>query len=178
MNNNNYKTTEIKVQNGGKKRNVTIKKSKGSKRLTKYHKGKKLYTSRKPIHKKNVLQIKMGKIIPGLFSDFSKKTRRNKKGGDFNVQPTDDRQKQQRKLAELQSLMRENRANMQRYQELDDRLYEIEQMIPAERQLYAQEENDLTIQINELRETNNQSQQRFEQLRNAYLEEFRAPPNP
>jgi hypothetical protein len=81
MDNSNYKNNEIKLQNGGKKRNVTIKRGKGSKSVTKYHKGKKIYTSRKPVHKKNVLPIKMGKIIPGLFSDFSKKIIRNKKGG-------------------------------------------------------------------------------------------------
>jgi len=68
--------------------------------------------------------------------------------------------------------MRENRENMERYQELDDRLYEIEEMTPEERESHAQEENELTRQIDELREVNNQSQQRFEQLRNEYIQEY------
>lgn len=90
MDNINCKTTEIKLQNGGKKRNVTIKRGKGSKSVTKYHKGK-----------KNVLQIKMGKIIPGLFSDFSKKIIRNKKGGAGNIT------KEQLKL-KMNELLQEN----------------------------------------------------------------------
>jgi hypothetical protein len=85
MDNSNYKNNEIKIHSGGEKRNVTIKRGKCSKSVTKYHKGKKISTSRKQIHKKNVLQIKMGKIIPGLFSDFSKKIIRNKKGGTQDV---------------------------------------------------------------------------------------------
>jgi hypothetical protein len=76
----NYENTETKIQQGGKTvRKVTIKRGKGYKSVTKYHKGKKISTFRKPIHKKHVLQIKMGKFVPGLFSNFYKKSRKNKK---------------------------------------------------------------------------------------------------
>ena len=77
----NYKNVEVKhTQNGGKiVRKVSIKNGKGYKSVTKYHKGKKNGTTKKPIHKDHINLIKMGKFIPGLFSDCSKKTRRNKK---------------------------------------------------------------------------------------------------
>jgi hypothetical protein len=77
----NYKNVEVKhTQNGGKiVRKVSIKNGKGYKSVTKYHKGKKIGTTKKPIHKDHINLIKMGKFIPGLFSDCSKKTRRNKK---------------------------------------------------------------------------------------------------
>jgi hypothetical protein len=89
----NYENTETKIQQGGKTvRKVTIKRGKGYKSVTKYHKGKKISTFRKPIHKKHVLQIKMGKFVPGLFSNFYKKSRKNKKGGDSIVKPADDTQ--------------------------------------------------------------------------------------
>jgi len=168
----NYENTETKVQTGGKiVRKVTIKRGKGYKSVTKYHKGKKISTFRKPVHKNHVSLIKIGKFIPGFFSDCCKKSRRNKKGGDYNGQPSGNTERQ-RKFAQLQSLMRENRENMERYQELDDRLYEIEELTPEERESRAQEENELTRQIDELREVNNQSQQRFEQLRNEYIQEY------
>jgi hypothetical protein len=156
----NYKNTKTKIR-----RRVTNKIGKGHKSVKKYHKGK------KSNYKKNFSQIKIRNFFPSF---FSKNTRRNKKGGDTNIQPTNDTQ-QQRKLAEIQSLTRENRRNMERYQELDDRLFEIEEMIPEQRQLHAQEENDLTRQIDELREINNQSQQRFEQLRNEYFQQYGVP---
>lgn len=67
----NYENTEIKSQSGGKKivRKVSIKNGKGYKSVTKYHKGKKIDSSKKPIHKSHVQSIKRGKFIPGLFSD-------------------------------------------------------------------------------------------------------------
>lgn len=80
----NYNNTEVKkLQNGGKiVRKVSIKNGKGYKSVTKYHKGKKIGSTKKEIHKDHVGLIQMGKFIPGLFSDCGcnkKKTRRNKK---------------------------------------------------------------------------------------------------
>lgn len=77
----NYNNTEVKkLQNGGKiVRKVSIKNGKGYKSVTKYHKGKKVGSVKKPIHKDHIGLIQMGKFIPGLFSDCHKKTRRNKK---------------------------------------------------------------------------------------------------
>ena len=77
----NYNNTEVKkLQNGGKiVRKVSIKNGKGYKSVTKYYKGKKVGTAKKPIHKDHIGLIQMGKFIPGLFSDCYNKTRRNKK---------------------------------------------------------------------------------------------------
>ena len=73
MDNNNfdYYNQEVKSMAGGRKivRKVSIKNGKGYKSITKYHKGKKIGTSKKPIHKSHVSFIKLGKFIPGLFSD-------------------------------------------------------------------------------------------------------------
>ena len=83
----NYENTEIVSQRGGKiVRKVIIKKDKGFKSITKYHKGKKLYTVKRPIHKAHIKLIKAGKFIPGLFKDCkscnkSKKRRRHISGG-------------------------------------------------------------------------------------------------
>jgi hypothetical protein len=76
-----YKNTEIKKnQKGGKiVRNVSIKNGKGYKSVTKYHKGKKIGTAKKPIHKSHINLIKIGKFIPGLFSDCKCKTYKHKK---------------------------------------------------------------------------------------------------
>lgn len=66
----NYENNETKKQRGGKiVRKVSIKKGRGYKSITKYHKGKKVYTVRKPIHKEHIKMIKKGKFIPGLFKD-------------------------------------------------------------------------------------------------------------
>jgi hypothetical protein len=78
----NYKNTEVKTMTGGKiVRKVSIKNGKGYKSVTKYHKGKKHYTNKKPIHKDHVELIKMGKFIPGLFLDCGckKKNKTRKK---------------------------------------------------------------------------------------------------
>ncbi len=76
-----YKNTEVKSMTGGKiVRKVSIKNGKGYKSITKYHKGKKSYTHKKPIHKEHVELIKMGKFIPGLFLDCdSKKKNKTRK---------------------------------------------------------------------------------------------------
>jgi hypothetical protein len=79
----NYENTEIKNnQMGGKMvRKVSIKKGNGYKSVTKFYKGKKVGTIKKPIHKSHVHLIKQGVFIPGLFSDCKKckKTRKNRK---------------------------------------------------------------------------------------------------
>lgn len=79
-----YENTEVKfTQNGGKiVRKVTIKNGKGFKSVTKYHKGKKIGTAKKPIHQSHVNMILVGKFIPGLFSDCNcnkNKTRKIRK---------------------------------------------------------------------------------------------------
>jgi len=53
------------------------KNGKGYKSITKYHKGKKIHTSRKSIHTHHMQMIQQGKFIPGLFSD-NVKTRKIK----------------------------------------------------------------------------------------------------
>jgi len=83
-NNFNYENTEVKSQSGGKLvRKVYIKNGKGYKSVIKYRRGKKVSTIKKPIHTSHINLIKIGKFIPGLFSDCkcknkNKKTRKNK----------------------------------------------------------------------------------------------------
>jgi hypothetical protein len=79
-----YQNTEVKHNpTGGKNvRKVSIKNGKGFKSVTKYHKGKKIGTAKKPIHKSHVDMILVGKFIPGLFSDCickKNKTRKSRK---------------------------------------------------------------------------------------------------
>jgi hypothetical protein len=77
----NYENTEVKTQMGGKKmvRKVSIKKGKGYKSITNYHKGRKISTSKKPIHKSHVSLIQSGTFIPGLFADCGCKTCKTRK---------------------------------------------------------------------------------------------------
>jgi len=80
----NYENTEVKTQMGGKKmvRKVSIKNGKGYKSVTNYHKGRKISTSKKPIHKSHINLIHMRKFIPGLFADCNckkGKTRKHRK---------------------------------------------------------------------------------------------------
>jgi len=77
----NYNNTEIKYMTGGRKivRKVSIKNGKGYKSVTKYYKGKKVGSVKKPIHDSHVGNILNGKFITGLFSDCGcnkKKTRK------------------------------------------------------------------------------------------------------
>lgn len=66
----NYANTEVKLQDGGKMvRKVLIKNGKGHKTVTKYHKGKQIFSIKKPIHKSHIHLIKKGKFIPGLFRE-------------------------------------------------------------------------------------------------------------
>jgi hypothetical protein len=68
-----YNSTQT-VTRGGKRivRKVTIKHNKGFKSVTKYHKGRKVHSVKKPIHVDHLHLIKKGKFIPGLFSDCKK----------------------------------------------------------------------------------------------------------
>jgi hypothetical protein len=77
----NYENTETThTQNGGKiVRKVSIKNGKGYKSVTKYHKGKKIGSSKKKIHKSHISMIKFKKFIPGLFRDCKCGTRKNRK---------------------------------------------------------------------------------------------------
>lgn len=65
---------------GGKKstRKVVIKNSKGYKSVCTYKNGKKCHNRKKHLSKSEIQMIKMGKFIPGLFSDIIPKTRKNK----------------------------------------------------------------------------------------------------
>ena len=80
----NYDSNETKQMGGAKVvRKVTIRNGKGYKSVTKYKNGRKVGTSKKPIHKDHIGLIKIGKFIPGLFFDCKcnkskNKTRRNK----------------------------------------------------------------------------------------------------
>ena len=84
-----YENTEVVLQKGGKVvRKVSIKKGKGYKSITKYRKGKKLFTIKKPIHKEDIKQIKKGKFIPGLFNDCKGcKTKKLRGGNDEEMGP-------------------------------------------------------------------------------------------
>lgn len=84
LNNFNYENREVKTMTGGSKivRKVSIKNGKGYKTVSKYRKGKKTSTIKKPIHKAHIELIKIGKFIPGLFLDCNcrekNKTRKHK----------------------------------------------------------------------------------------------------
>ena len=86
MNNFNYKNVEVKTMKGGSKvvRKVSIKNGKGYKSVTKYRKGKKTKTVKKPIHKDHIGLIKNGKFIPGLFSDCNCKGKNKTQKGRTN----------------------------------------------------------------------------------------------
>lgn len=77
-NNFNYENTETKTQFGGKKmvRRVSIKNGRGYKSVTKYHKGKKTSSIKKPIHKDHILTIRNGIFVPGLFIDCVSRDRK------------------------------------------------------------------------------------------------------
>ena len=66
----NYENTETK-QIGGVKivRKVSIKRGRGYKSITKYRRGKKIKSIKKPICQKHLKMIKCGKFVTGLFKD-------------------------------------------------------------------------------------------------------------
>lgn len=77
-----YENTEVKSMSGGAKlvRKVSIKNGKGYKSVTKYRRGKKVSTAKKPIHSEHITLISIGKFIPGLFKDCKcgEKTRKKR----------------------------------------------------------------------------------------------------
>jgi len=78
----NYKNLQVSMA-GGKKttRKVIIKNGKGLKSVCTYKNGKKCHNRQKNLSKSEIQMIKIGKFIPGLFSDVSAtftKTRKNK----------------------------------------------------------------------------------------------------
>jgi hypothetical protein len=82
----NYSNTETKQQGGTRVvRKVDIKNGKGYKSITKYRKGKKVSTVKKPVIFSHIESIRMGVFIPGLFADCrgpgcgKNKTQRKKK---------------------------------------------------------------------------------------------------
>jgi hypothetical protein len=88
MKGDNYENTETKFQKGGKiVRKVSIKKGRGYKSVTKYRKGKKVYSVKKPIHKSHIEMINLGKFIPGLFSDCKTKKKRGGNDGSETFDP-------------------------------------------------------------------------------------------
>jgi len=66
----NYFNSDKKM-NGGRKtvRKVSIKNGKGHKTMTQYKKGKKMFTIKKPLTMIEIVTIRRGQFIPGLFSD-------------------------------------------------------------------------------------------------------------
>lgn len=84
----NYTKTEITSQSGGKiVRKVTIKNGHGYKSVTKYRKGKKVSSVKKPIHKQHISLIKSGKFIPGLFKDCKRCRKTKKHRGGYGADP-------------------------------------------------------------------------------------------
>ena len=80
-NNFDYYNSETK-QVGGMKiiRKVSVKNGKGYKKVTKYRKGKKVSSVKKPIHNEHLRKIKDGVFIVGLFDDCKEcgKTRKKR----------------------------------------------------------------------------------------------------
>jgi hypothetical protein len=73
MNNFNYMNTEMKQRGCSKTvRNVTIRRGKGHKSVTKYNGGKRIFTVKRKLRRCDVSSIKKGKFIKGLFSDCIK----------------------------------------------------------------------------------------------------------
>lgn len=65
-----YSNTETKLQNGTRTvRKVYIKNGNGYKSVTRYNKGKKVSSVKKPIHLQHVDSIQMGVFIPRFFAD-------------------------------------------------------------------------------------------------------------
>jgi len=82
-----YENTETVSQKGGKIiRKVSIKKGKGYKSVTKYRKGKKVSTVKKPIHRHHIGMIQKGIFIPGLFNDCKKTKKRRGGGEDLDIE--------------------------------------------------------------------------------------------
>lgn len=75
-----YKNMQTSMSGGNKTtRKVIIKHGKGYKSVCTYKNKKKCHNKKKQLTKSEINKIKLGKFIPGLFSDISStKTRKNK----------------------------------------------------------------------------------------------------
>jgi len=167
---NNYKCSETIAQKGGKiVRKVSIKKGRGYKSVTTYRKGKRVSTVRKPLHKDHIEKIKMRKFIPGLFSDCVNCKTKKKRGGDIIQQSNTDRRN---KLSELQSLIQQNQRNTEIYNQINDRLDEIEDISDQESLSHNDEYNRLNEQLVQLQQRDYELQERFEQLRAEYIRDY------
>jgi hypothetical protein len=71
-----YSNVEIKMLPNGRKtvRRVYVKNGKGYKSVTKYRKGKRVSSVKKPIHLEHCERIQNGIFVPQLFADLSKKS--------------------------------------------------------------------------------------------------------
>ena len=76
-----YNNIEVKnIQSGGKiVRKVSIKRGKGYKSISTYHKKKHTGTARRTLKTAEIQMIKLGKFIPGLFKNCKTCTTKNKK---------------------------------------------------------------------------------------------------
>ena len=81
LNNFYYDNTEVKNnQSGGKiVRKVSIKRGKGYKSISTYHKKKHTGTARRTLKTAEIQMIKLGKFIPGLFKNCKTCSKKNKK---------------------------------------------------------------------------------------------------
>jgi hypothetical protein len=73
-----YNNVETLRQRGGRKtvRRVYIKNNKGYKSVSRYYRGKRTGTVKRPLDPFDITRILSKKFIPGLFSDCKKKTKR------------------------------------------------------------------------------------------------------
>ena len=187
MSNFNYDNTEIKKQIGGKVvRKVTIKNGKGYKSVTKYRKGKKVRTIKKPVCKSHIVLIRLGKFIPGLFSDCKcsrkkHKTRKYIKGGtaiDNVISGVPNRIEQiLDRIEELTQIMEENNGSIAVLINQDqDNIRNIlallntptEDRDEREHRLLQEESNKLYIEITDLREASNRVEEEYVRLREEY----------
>ena len=81
INNFDYNNTEVKTNQFGGKivRKVSIKKGKGYKSISTYHKKKHTGTARRTLKTAEIHMIKLGKFIPGLFKNCKTCSKKHKK---------------------------------------------------------------------------------------------------
>jgi len=74
-----YSNTQHMMTGGNKMTHkVHIKNGKGYKSVTHFRRGKRVHHSKKHLSSDEMGLIKIGKFIPGLFGDLSRKTRKHK----------------------------------------------------------------------------------------------------
>lgn len=76
-----YDNTEVKNNQFGCKiiHKVSIKKGKGYKSISKYHRKKHIGTVKKTLKSAEIQMIKLGKFIPGLFKNCKSCSKKNRK---------------------------------------------------------------------------------------------------